>query len=218
MLFDEGTHLVMVGDSVTEHSYSLAAGEGEDYEIGKGYPSIVKSMLMCRYPDLNIRVSNMGLSCSSTLDLKERWQKDVINLKPDYISICIGINDVLNFFIRPRVSEQIVNIDLYIQILEELVVSTMPLVKNIIMITPYYLSTNRQDAMRKRMDKYSDACRNIAAKYELILFDLQAAYDRLLTHLNYKVISQDKIHPNDIGTMFMAIEFLKKIDFDFTNL
>lgn len=218
MLFDKGTHLVMVGDSVTEYSYSMLDEEEGNYEISKGYPSIVGSMIMCRYPDLDIRVTNKGLSCSSTLDLKQRWQKDVINLKPDYVSICIGINDVLNLFVRPRVSEKILSVELYNETLEELIVSTMPLVKNIIMITPYYLSTNRQDAMRKRMDKYSDVCRNIATKYNLILFDLQTEYDRLLTHLNHKVISLDKIHPKEIGTMFMAIEFLKKIDFDFTKL
>jgi lysophospholipase L1-like esterase len=39
-------------------------------------------------------VYNRGMSGHKVRDLKARWQKDAIDMKPDWLSILIGINDV----------------------------------------------------------------------------------------------------------------------------
>ena len=63
------------------------------------------ALLSCMYPELGLRVINMGISGNQVRDLKDRWQTDVIDLKPDWVSVLIGINDVWRQFDSPYMPE-----------------------------------------------------------------------------------------------------------------
>ena len=54
---------------------------------------MVDALLGAVYPERLIRVINMGVSGNTTRDLKARWQRDVLDLKPDWLSIMIGANE-----------------------------------------------------------------------------------------------------------------------------
>ncbi|MFN8378973.1 MAG: GDSL-type esterase/lipase family protein [Anaerolineae bacterium] len=43
-------------------------------------------------------VINMGVGGNTVRDLAARWESDVTALNPDWLSICIGINDVWRQF------------------------------------------------------------------------------------------------------------------------
>ena len=87
--------LVMIGDSITDVGRAKPIGEGRaDDALGRGYVMMVDALLGAVYPERLIRVINMGISGNTTRDLKARWQKDVLDLKPDWVSIMIGANDV----------------------------------------------------------------------------------------------------------------------------
>ena len=98
MLIEAGSKLVMIGDSITDCDRSRPVGEGLFGAEGKGYVGLVKGLLGAIYPDKKIRVVNMGLSGNTVRDLDKRWQSDVVDLKPDWLSIMIGINDVWRQF------------------------------------------------------------------------------------------------------------------------
>ncbi|HEY7287104.1 MAG TPA: hypothetical protein VH497_16760 [Vicinamibacterales bacterium] len=73
-------------------------------------------------------------------------------------------------------------IDEYERNLRELVSSTMPLLKGLILMTPYYIEPNRQDAMRATMDRYGAVVNKVAAAAAGSVFvDVPSAFDRLLT-------------------------------------
>ena len=82
----------MIGDSITDCERARPVGEGLFDASGKGYVSFVDGLLQARYTDHGIRVVNMGLSGNTVRDLQGRWQSDVLDLQPDWVSICIGIN------------------------------------------------------------------------------------------------------------------------------
>jgi hypothetical protein len=42
-------------------------------------------MLQTVYPELGVRVVNMGISGNTVLDLKDRSGMDVLELKPDWL-------------------------------------------------------------------------------------------------------------------------------------
>src|SRR5690348_17326515 len=155
--------LVMIGDSITDVERARPIGEGRDPALGRGYPALVDALLGAVYPDQWIRVVNMGISGNTTRDLKARWQTDVLDLKPDWLSIMIGANDVWRQFDSPRQTEKHVLIDEYERNLGELVSSTKPLVKGLILMTPYYIEPNRQDPMRATMDRYGAVVKKVAA-------------------------------------------------------
>ena len=54
---------------------------------------MVKAFLDAQYPELAIRVVNKGNSGNTVRDLETRWQDDVLDLSPDWVSIMIGVND-----------------------------------------------------------------------------------------------------------------------------
>src|SRR5262245_14983449 len=93
--------LVLIGDSITDCERARPVGEGLFAALGKGYVSLVDSLLQSTYPQQGIRVVNMGISGNTVRDLKDRWSSDVLALEPDWLSIMIGINDVWRHFDSP---------------------------------------------------------------------------------------------------------------------
>lgn len=214
MIIENGSKLVMIGDSVTDCDRARPVGEGLFGAVGKGYVGFVSGLLESTYPDKRIRVINMGSSGDTVRDLKQRWDTDVMALKPDWLSIMIGINDVWRQFDTPLITEGHVYIGEYGETLEELVKKTMPTVKNIVLMTPYYLEPNRNDAMRSAMDRYGEVVRDIARRYGTILVDTQAAFDKVLKHCHPNNITWDRIHPNVMGHMVLARSFLKAVGYE----
>lgn len=212
-----GSKLVMIGDSVTDCNRTQPIGEGLFDALGHGYVSIVDALLQSTYPASRIRVVNMGTSGNTVRDLKTRWQTDVLDLKPDWLSIMIGINDVWRKFDTPLQSEWHVLLAEYTETLNELLQLTSPLVKNIILMTPYYIETNRNDPMRQTMDQYGNAAKHLATQYQAHFVDTQAAFDKVLVHMHPMALAWDRIHPNRIGHMVLARAFLQAIGFDVKN-
>lgn len=60
--------------------------------MGSGYPCLIQADLCLNRAD--IEVLNCGISGNRVTNLLARWKKDCINLRPDVISILIGVNDV----------------------------------------------------------------------------------------------------------------------------
>ena len=101
----------------------------------------------------------------------------------------------------------------YAATLDELVTKTKPLVKGLVLMTPYYIEPNRQDAMRARMDEYGALVKKIAGKHGTVFVDTQAAYDKVLKHTYPATLAWDRVHPSQIGHMILARAFLAGIGF-----
>jgi len=205
--------LVMIGDSVTDCGRARPVGEGLFGAIGTGYVSYVDALLASAYPERAIRVVNMGTSGHTVLDLQARWQTDVMDLRPDWLAIMIGINDVWRQFDLPRQPECHVPLDTYAETLEALVVRTQPVVAGLVLMTPFFIEPNPADAMRARMDAYGAAVHAIAAQCGLPCVDTQAAFDAVLNHIPSAAIAWDRVHPNHLGHMVLARAFLQAVDF-----
>lgn len=204
--------LVFIGDSITDCERARPVGEGLFGAVGKSYVSLVEGFLGACHPADAIRVVNMGTSGNTVRDLKARWQTDVLDLKPDWLSIMIGVNDVWRQFDLPRQTEIHVSPEVYEKTLTELVRKTRPLVKGLILMSPFYIEPNRSDAMRARMDQYGAIMKKVAAKHRAIFIDTQAAFDEVLQHMHANAIAWDRVHPNIIGHSIIARAFMQAID------
>ena len=213
MRIEANSKLLMIGDSITDVGRAKPVGEGRNDALGAGYAGLVDSHLKSRYPEKRIRVVNMGLSGNTVRDLKARWQSDVFDLKPDWLSIMIGINDVWRQFDSPLQTEWGVPLDEYEETLAKLVEQTKPLVKGLILATPYFIEPNKDDAMRASMDQYGKVVRELARKNGTLFVDTQAAFDEVLKHMHPMALAWDRVHPNQIGHMLLAKAFLKAIDY-----
>ncbi len=214
MIFEHLDRIVFAGDSVTDMDSAQPVGEGLFDNLGKGYVRVVDNMLAAWYPEKHLRITNSGISGNTSRDLLARWDRDVISLKPQWISICIGINDVWRQFDCPAMPDRAVSPEEYRENVETMVVSAKENAKGVFLMTPYYMEPNKNDPMRKRMDEYGAVCKELAEKYAAEFIDLQAMFDEYFQHRHSSFIAWDRIHPNPAGATLIAREFLKHCGFE----
>lgn len=217
MLFENGDRIVFAGDSVTDMGSVNPIGDGLFNNLGHGYVRMIENMLITAYPDMTVRVTNSGIGGNTSSQLRERFERDVLSLSPDYVSICIGINDVWRQFDLPASFDEHVYPDKYEENMEAMIISSKACAKGVFVLTPYYMEPLREDKMRARMDEYVDICRRLAEKHGCIFVDFQAMFDRVFAHRHSSSIAWDRVHPNEIGSTMMAREFLKHCGFDFNR-
>lgn len=217
MIFKDYDRIVFAGDSVTDMGSAQPVGEGLKDNVGRSYVRIVENMLSAFYPEVRVRVTNAGIGGNTSRDLLERFERDVVALDPDWVSICIGINDVWRQFDTPAMPDYQVMPEEYEENLEKMIAMIPKKVKGVFILTPYYMEPNRADKMRARMDEYVAICKKLAEKHGFTLVDFQKAYEDYCKIRHSSYIAWDRVHPNQIGATLMARAFLKACDFDYQH-
>lgn len=88
-MFAAGSKIVFIGDSITDKGRKT-----DPLKLGSGYVRVLHDYFATARPELRLRVVNEGTSGNRVIDLKRRWQLDVLDHEPDWVSVSIGINDV----------------------------------------------------------------------------------------------------------------------------
>lgn len=210
----QGARWVAIGDSITDAGRAKPIGEGPQ-GLGTGYVQTMDALLQAWYPARRIRVFNVGTSGHTVKDLAARWQTDVTDLKPDWLSVMIGANDVWRQFDRVTQPERAVLPDEYERVYDLLLTTTAPtLTGGLILITPFFLELRTNDPMRARMDEYGAIVKRLAAKHKATLVDSQAAFDVVLKDLPSAMINWDRVHLNHIGAAVLARAVLSAVGFE----
>lgn len=214
MLIHPHSKLLFIGDSITDAGRTRPnPSEGLFDPMGRGYVTMVDALLGAVYPAHAIRVVNVGNSGNTVRDLSNRWQTDVLDLKPDWLSVMIGINDVWRQFDVPKITEAAVQLEEYERTLDGLLSKTRPALKGLVLMTPYYIESNASDKMRARMDQYGQVVRKLAGQYDAVFVDTQAAFNTVLEHYYPGTLAWDRVHPNQTGHMVLAKAFLDAVGF-----
>ena len=87
--------ILFQGDSITD----TGRNRDNDVSVGTGYANLLKSHLSAACP-YQYKFYNRGISGNRVVDLYARIKIDMINLKPDYMSILVGVNDVWHEYTR----------------------------------------------------------------------------------------------------------------------
>ena len=91
--FPEGSRLVFIGDSITDMKWGRNEKDRNHY-LGHSFVYLIASRLGVEMPDARLEFFNRGKSGNKVADLKARWKKDAIDMKPDVLTVLIGVNDV----------------------------------------------------------------------------------------------------------------------------
>jgi lysophospholipase L1-like esterase len=206
--------IMFTGDSITDCGRGRPVGAMPN-GLGDGYVSLVHSLLAAAYPQRAIVVVNTGNSGNRVTDLEARWETDILDLRPDWLSVMIGINDVWRQFDLPHLPDQ-VDIARYESTYRRILGAARPALKGLVLMTPYFIETNKVDSMRSMMDEYGNVVAKLAAEFDAVFVDTQAAFDAYLKHMPTQTLCGDRVHPNRVGHMVIAKAFLDAMKFDWS--
>ncbi len=214
MIFENGDRIVFAGDSVTDCGRKRPYGQGLWEGLGNGYVRQVDSILSCIYPEKMLNIVNVGESGATSGDMLAHWEQNVEKLNPNYVFFMIGANDVWRQFDEPALDNSGLMPECYRANLEAVCERTMPKVKGMFIISPFYMEANDNDPMKKRIVEYAQISKEVAEKYGATYIDVQGEFDNHLKHRYPAYISWDRVHPNWVGGMLIAKEILKAIGAD----
>jgi len=219
VLLSPKTRLLFIGDSITDCGRKRPVGEGDGPRaLGHGYVSLLQAAIFAAYPDYALQILNTGVSGDTVHDLRARWTPDVLSLRPDWLSIFIGINDVWKHCAPWGEVESANGLDESIAMLDELVVRTQPRLSGLILMTPYYLQPERTDPTRQAMDRYGAGVRRLAEQRGAVLVDTQAAFDRVMSWIDPFELAEDRVHVGQTGHLVLARAVLDALGFDWSRI
>ena len=214
MIFQNGETIVFAGDSVTDCGRKRPYGMGLWEGLGSGYVRMVDTSLAIDYPERMLRIINVGESGATSKDMLANWEKNVEACKPDWVFFMIGANDVWRQFDEPNLDNSALSPECYRANIEAVCERTLPSVKGMFVISPFYMEANDNDPMKKRMVEYANICKEVVESYGATYIDVQGEFDKHLVHRYPAYISWDRVHPNWVGSMIIAKEVLKAIGAD----
>jgi len=211
MKIANGETAVFTGDSITDCGRIRPVGRRGG--LGNGYVSLVNSLIETSYPEIQVRVLNTGISGNRIIDLATRWEDDVLKLSPDWVSVFIGINDVWRQFDSPALLRQVGKAE-FEETYRRLIERTRAKVKGLILMTPFFLETNRSDPIRKMMDEYGLIVSRLSEEYETVLADVQSAFDAFLKYKPTQLLCGDRVHPDLTGHTIITRCLLTALGFE----
>lgn len=194
------------GDSITDSNRNREF----DPHLGHGYATMVAAELGYNKPG-EYEFLNRGIGGNRIDDLYCRMKKDIINLKPDLISILLGVNDVLYEYDH-KTGVEADRFERLYNILIEDIKKFLPDVKIMILepfLLPGRLCENNYDEFLAEVKLRASAAKRVAEKNELIFVPLQKKFDEFSNRYSPDKISIDGIHPNPAGHKLIAAEWLK---------
>lgn len=195
--------MVFIGDSITE------SGKLADPELlGTGYVRLIHDYFITTYPRRDFEILNKGISGNRINDLATRWQKDVIDLNPDIVSISIGINDVWRQ-LKYRLMKQILP-DEFERIYDDLLrqVSSNTNAK-IILMEPTVIVENPTSIGNEKLKPYVQIVNALAEKYDTLVVPTHLAFLKYLEANRGYDLTVDGVHMNAAGNMLMAKTWLE---------
>ena len=198
--------IVLQGDSITDANRNPQFPESS----GNGYATMVKGWLGCEYPG-QYHCYNRGIAGNRIGDLYARIREDIINLKPDIVSLLIGVNDVWHEIMEKNGIREDLFETIYDLLITELK-TAMPDLRIMIM-EPFVLkgsATNPNwDVFYTEVRKRADRAREIARKYGLAFVSLQAQFEEATKKAPDDHWLKDGVHPTLAGHELIKKEWIK---------
>ncbi|WP_291291366.1 SGNH/GDSL hydrolase family protein [Enterococcus sp.] len=212
MLTTKKDRLLFVGDSITDSNRNREAIPAGWGSWGEGYVNLINAYTTGLLPEQEFMVVNRGNSGDTILELEQRWQTDVLEFQPDWVTIMIGINDVWRHFDGIFCQAPLVDVSQFEIVYRSLLERTLPHVKGIILLAPFMVEQNQQDPMRCYLAKYQEVVQRLAQEYQLPYGDVQQEIDRFLTQQSSYVLSSDRVHPSLAGHVLIAKTWLETVE------
>ena len=201
--------ILFQGDSITDCGRSRESRNN----MGHGYATLVGAALGAAEP-YQYQFINRGISGNRVVDLYARIKRDFLNLKPDYLSILIGVNDVWHeYAAEPNGVDDAKYRRVYDLLIEELK-AELPDVK-IYILEPFVLKGSGTEAHWEEFDREvrlrAKSAKWIAEKHSLTFVPLQERLDALCEKCEAAYLLRDGVHPTAAGHEVIARALMEAV-------
>eukprot|EP01089_Gocevia_fonbrunei_P001907 TRINITY_DN11849_c0_g1_i1.p1 TRINITY_DN11849_c0_g1~~TRINITY_DN11849_c0_g1_i1.p1 ORF type:complete len:226 (+),score=36.92 TRINITY_DN11849_c0_g1_i1:24-701(+) len=204
--------ILFQGDSITDAGRNKEIlGPNETDAFGSGYAMISASTLLNKHASKNIKIYNRGISGNRVPDLIARWENDALSLKPNIVSIMIGVNDFWRTKDRGAINTPEQYKAQYKELLDQ-TRSALPQVK-LIIIEPFGVNNVQHvdDSWYPEFTKYQQVAKEIAEEYQAIFLPCQQVFDSALKQNKGDYWTKDGIHTTMAGANLIAEAWLNLI-------
>jgi lysophospholipase L1-like esterase len=192
--FSQGARILFQGDSITDGNRGRNADP--NHILGHGYVFLIAARHGAAFPEKQLEFINRGVSGNTVLDLEKRWQTDALDLKPDLLSVMVGVND----------NSKNVALDVYEAAYDRILTSAKnqnPALK-IVLCAPFVRpSGGLPEGIQKRQEIVS----RLAQKHGAALVELQPAFDSASRRAPADYWVWDRVHPTYRGHQILADEW-----------
>ena len=201
------------GDSITDCGRNKEITEPNNFDaLGKGYPRTISYDILTRYADLNLKCYNKGISGNKITDVTARWNRDAINLKPNIISILIGVNDTWH----GKNHNDGVSVKRYAQYYKMLLDFTMQELPNVklVLCEPFVLLSDLENwAVSEdwvpEIQARSQIVQQLAKDFNAKFVPFQKVLNDALEKATADYWLADGVHPTHTGHKLMADAWIK---------
>jgi lysophospholipase L1-like esterase len=210
-IIEPGDVVLFQGDSITDAKRDRKKTEANSAEgMGTGYAWMAASQILVDTPSANLKMYNRGISGNKVVQLAERWQVDCLDLKPNVLSILIGVND----FAHALKGDYKGTVETYEADYRTLIKRTkesLPDVK-LIICEPFALKAgNVNEKWFPGYDGYLAAAKKIAEEFQARWVPFQKMFDiasEVAAPANW---AADGVHPTTAGAALMAHWWMKAV-------
>ena len=198
--------ILFQGDSITDAGRNF----NNPQDLGLGYAGLIGAELDCTYPQ-QYAILNRGIGGNRVVDLYARWKVDCLNLKPDILTILIGVNDVWSELSCQNGVEADRYEKFYRMLLDE-AKAALPNMK-IILMEPYLVKGTATEEnwayFSSEVAIRRETVRKIAKDYQLELVPLQEIFDEACKKAPASWWTADGVHPTRAGHALIARNWMQ---------
>jgi acyl-CoA thioesterase I len=200
-----GQTVLFQGDSITD------AGRARDNDaaLGSGYANMVAAWFDMLHPELHVGFLNRGISGNRARDLRARWQEDCLDLKPDWVSIMIGINDTWRRYDR---NDPTAAADYAAACRDILQRTCSEAGARLILLEPFVLPCPEdRKGWREDLDPKIAVARDLAREFGALYIPLDGLFAAAAARREPAFWAADGVHPTQTGHAFIARHWLQAV-------
>jgi len=207
----DGITILFQGDSITDGNRTR--NTDWNHVMGHGYAYTIASRLWYDYPAKGFHFLNRGISGNRISHLTDRWQTDTIDLKPDWLSILVGINDV-SAFIKGDTEFSSDKYETGYRALLQQTREKLPDVRFVLcepFILPVGAVKDKLEQYQLEVGKRQEIVKRLAEEFGAIHVPFQAAFNEALSKAPADYWIWDGVHPMPAGHELMARLWIEKV-------
>lgn len=200
------------GDSITDWGRNKNDTTPNSFDmLGKGYAYLAAADLLLNHPGKQLSIYNKGISGNKVYQLAERWDTDCLALKPNVLSIMIGVNDFWHTLTNGYKGTIETYRDDYKKLLDR-TKQAFPDVK-LIIGEPFAIKGVKSvnDTWFPKFNEYRAVSKEIADSFGAAFIPYQSIFDEALKSAPGTYWTNDGVHPSIAGANLMAHAWLKTV-------